>query len=354
MEILLFISGLAFLLVVLNFLTIKVIKDDPAEIDARVSILIPMRNEELNAGESLASALNQVGLLNFEVLTLDDNSTDRTVSEIKNFPKAQLIVGSAPPIGWLGKLWACHQLAEKSSGEYLVFLDADVRLSQNAIASSISHMGNWDFMSPYPRQLTKGFVQKVFQPLLQWSWLASVPLVLAQKFSIKSMVVANGQFLIVNRNAYFKSGGHVSIKNEILDDLMLAKNLLNNGFSGGVSEASQVATCFMYKDRHELFKGYQKSLWKAFGSIPGTLVAIALLVITGLIPFITAVAGSTLGFIAFGLIMISRVIASLRTNSLPNTAILHPIAIILLLGLIIYSWFGKINNSLTWRDRPVN
>jgi hypothetical protein len=214
-------------------------------------------------------------------------------------------------------------------------------------------MGNWDFVSPYPRQIASGFIQKVFQPLLQWSWLASVPLLLAQKLSIKSMAVANGQFLIVKRQAYFNSGGHAAIKSEVLDDLMLAKQLLEHGYKGGVAEGSQVAKCQMYQSNLELFKGYQKSLWKAFGTIPGTILAIMLLITTGVLPIVNALLGSTTGLIAFGLIAVSRVIASLRTSSLPNTALLHPIATILLLVLIAYSWFGKMTKSLTWRDRSV-
>jgi glycosyltransferase involved in cell wall biosynthesis len=353
MQLLLAISALACFLVILNSYTIRVIKDSNASILDSISILIPMRNESVNAAECLESVLNQTGLNNFEILCLDDASTDDTADIIKRFPTVKYLSGSNPPEDWLGKLWACHTLAEKSIGEYLVFIDADVRLSKNAVASSISQMRNWDFVSPYPRQIASGFIQKVFQPLLQWSWLASVPLLLAQKLSIKSMAVANGQFLIIKRNAYFNSGGHSTIKSEVLDDLMLAKQLLEHGYKGGVAEGSQVAKCQMYQSKSELFKGYQKSLWKAFGSIPGTILAIMLLITTGVLPILTAFMGSTTGLIAFGLIAISRVIASLRTSSLPNTALLHPIATILLLSLIAYSWFGKMTKSLTWRDRSV-
>lgn len=353
MQLLLAICALACFLVILNSLTIKVIKDSSASILDSVSILIPMRNESANAADCLESILNQTGLNKVEILCLDDASTDNTAEIIKGFPTVKYLSGSNPPEDWLGKLWACHTLAEKSTGEYLVFVDADVRLSKNAVASSISKMGNWDFVSPYPRQIASGFIQKVFQPLLQWSWLASVPLLLAQKLSIKSMAVANGQFLIVKRQAYFNSGGHAAIKSEVLDDLMLAKQLLEHGYKGGVAEGSQVAKCQMYQNNSELFKGYQKSLWKAFGSIPGTILAIMLLITTGVVPIVNALLGSTTGLIAFGLIAISRVIASLRTSSLPNTALLHPIATILLLVLIAYSWFGKMTKSLTWRDRSV-
>jgi len=249
MEISLYLSSLALALVIFNSLTIRVIKNSPNKVAGTVSVLIPMRNEEENVKPCLSSILQQKGLENLEVLALDDGSTDNTFNEIKAFPSVQLISGETLPDKWLGKLWACQQLAEKSIGDYLVFVDADVRLSDYAVANSISKMGNWDFISPYPRQLTSGFVQKIFQPLLQWSWLASVPLLIAQKFSIRSMAVANGQFLIIKRDAYFQSGAHAGIKAEVLDDLMLARNLLKQGYKGGVAEASKIASCHMYKNR---------------------------------------------------------------------------------------------------------
>ncbi len=353
MEISLYLSALALALVIFNSLTIRVIKNTPTKVSGSVSVLIPMRNEEENVKGCLSSVLAQKGLDTLEVIAIDDGSTDNTSNEMKVFPSVELISGEKLPDKWLGKLWACQQLAEKSSGDYLVFVDADVRLSDYAVANSISKMGNWDFISPYPRQLTSGFVQKIFQPLLQWSWLSSVPLLIAQKYSIKSMAVANGQFLIIKRDAYFKSGAHAGIKTEVLDDLMLARNLLKQGYKGGVAEASNIATCHMYKNKMELFKGYQKSLWKAFGSVPGTILAIALLIVTGILPIISTALGSTSGLAAFGLITLSRMISSLRTGSLPNSAIFHPLAILMLLGLILFSWFGKLTNTITWRDRTV-
>ena len=353
MEITLLLSSLALFMVVLNSLTIRVIKDVPAQISHSVSVLIPMRNEEENARDCLASVSNQQGLGNYEILVLDDNSVDKTAEVVREFSQVRLIPGSNPPEKWLGKLWACQQLFKESRHDYLVFLDADVRLNKNAIASSISKMGDWDFISPYPRQLTVGFIQKIFQPLLQWSWLASVPLKFSEKFSIKSMAVANGQFFIIKRDAYLKSGGFAAIKSEVLDDLMMAKQLLNSGFKGGVAEASNVATCQMYDSPMQLIKGYQKSLWRAFGSPLGSITAVALLFVTGVLPFISTLFGSEIGLISFGLILLSRIISSVRTNTPPNTALLHPIAILFLIGLIAYSWFGKLTKTLTWRDRPV-
>jgi len=354
MQLYLLLSGLALALTLLNALTIKVVKNNSATITKTVSILIPMRNEEQNVIECINSVSAQEGLKNFEIIVLDDHSEDQTADLLSKFMNISKLNGTNLPDDWLGKLWACQQLAEASTGEYLVYIDADVRLSRNAVASAISKMGKWDFISPYPKQIAIGFVQRLFQPLLQWSWLASVPLFISQKLRIKSMAVANGQFLIIKRDAYFKSGGHQSIKSEVIDDIMLARQLLASGYSGGVAEASQVASCHMYKTAGELVNGYRKSLWKAFGSIFGTSVAILILFISGVAPFIGAIFGSKIGLISFGLIVLSRFISSIRTGTIPNTALLHPLAIVFLIGLIIYSWIGKLSNTLTWRDRKLS
>ena len=354
MQLYLLLSGLALALTLLNALTIKVVKNNSATITKSVSILIPMRNEEQNVIECINSVSAQEGLKNFEIIVLDDHSEDQTADLLSKFTNIRKLNGTNLPDDWLGKLWACQQLADASTGDYLVYIDADVRLSRNGVASAILKMGKWDFISPYPKQIAIGFVQRLFQPLLQWSWLASVPLFISQKLGIKSMAVANGQFLIIKRDAYFKSGGHQSVKSEVIDDIMLARQLLASGYSGGVAEASQVASCHMYKTAGELVNGYRKSLWKAFGSIFGTSVAILILFISGVAPFIGAIFGSKIGLISFGLIVLSRFISSIRTGTIPNTALLHPLAIVFLIGLIIYSWIGKLTNTLTWRDRKLS
>jgi glycosyltransferase involved in cell wall biosynthesis len=201
MDLLLIISGLALALTLLNTLTIRVIKDTSSTVSNSVSVLIPMRNEEENVSECINSVISQVGLKDYEILTLNDHSEDETANLLAKFSNVKNLSGKALPDGWLGKSWACQQLANASTGEYLVFIDADVRLSNNAIASAISKMEKWDFISPYPKQIATGFIQRLFQPLLQWSWLASVPLLISQKLGIKSMAVANGQFLVIKKSA---------------------------------------------------------------------------------------------------------------------------------------------------------
>ena len=347
-------SAIALLLTILNSFTIRVVKNQPSEIQKKVSILIPMRNEESNVTGCLDSVFNQKGLMDFEVIALDDHSTDETANKLKNYPNLKLLNGTTLPVGWLGKIWACHQLSQAASGEILVFLDADVRLTENAVASAITKMHGWNFISPYPKQLSIGFPERIFQPLLHWSWLSSVPLIISQKFGIKSMSVANGQFFVVERESYEVCGGHEKIKSEVLDDLALSKSLLDYGFKGGVAEGSQVSSCTMYTSFNHLIKGYQKSLWDAFGGVAGSIFVSILLLTTGVLTFFAALAGSKLAAISFLLIYLSRIISSIRSGQTPVTAIAHPIAVMIFIYINIYSWIGKVSGTLTWRDRVIS
>jgi glycosyltransferase involved in cell wall biosynthesis len=341
--------AIALIITVANVINMRVVGLKGATtVSETVDVLIPMRDEEDNVEGCLKSVLNSELLNASKVYVLDDGSSDATGQLISEF-KVEKLTGNPPPAGWLGKVWACHNLSKSGSGKYLVFMDADVRLHPYAIATSITRMNKfgWDFISPYPRQIAGSFLEKLIQPLLQWSWLASVPLRLAEKFPNRSMTIANGQFFIVKRSAYEKSGGHAEIAGEVLDDLELARLLVSHGFKGGVADGSAVASCRMYKSNAQLIDGYTKSLWKAFGGQFGTVVAILLLFFTGISPYLGISAPASF-------IFLSRVLAAIKTRSNPAYAFLHPISILVLIYLITLSSIRKSRGTLTWRGRELS
>jgi glycosyltransferase involved in cell wall biosynthesis len=341
--------AIALIITVVNVINMRVVGlKGVTTVGESVDVLIPMRDEEDNVEGSLKSTLNSELLEASSVYVLDDGSTDQTGKLISEF-KVNKLTGTQLPAGWLGKVWACHNLSKAGSGKYLVFLDADVRLHPYAIASAITRMNKfgWDFISPYPRQIAGSFLEKLIQPLLQWSWLASVPLRLAEKFPNRSMTIANGQFFIVKRSAYEEAGGHAAIPGEVLDDLELARLLISKGFKGGVADGSAVASCRMYKTNSQLIDGYTKSLWKAFGGQFGTIVAIILLFFTGISPYLGIGAPATF-------IFLSRFLAAIKTRSNPAYAFLHPISIVILLYLITLSSIRKSRGTLIWRGRTVS
>ena len=349
-------ATLSFLITVLNFITMRKVVDRESRVTESVAVLVPMRNEEFNVEALLTSLLASRGLTEVEYSVLNDGSTDQTGELVSGYrDRVRTLQGAQLPQGWLGKPYACQQLSQESKSKYLVFIDADLRVRPNAIAASISFMEKtgWDFISPYPAEHGKTFLMRIFQPLLQWSWLASVPLRLAERTGRASMVIANGQFFIVRRDAYESIGGHESVKGEVLEDLCLARNLVAAGFKGGVAEASAIAECTMYEENADLISGYTKSLWTAFGGLGGTIATMAILVLTQVLPIILIIAGVQAAFIPFLLVGTTHLLAAIRVRTAPINLLLHPLATLILIALICESYRRKSRGQLEWRGRRV-
>jgi len=330
---------------------------DVQQIEQKVSVLVPLRDEEANAVAIIQTLAAQERLSDVEFLILDDASTDNTYELItataSNDSRFKIMQGKSLPEGWLGKPWALAQLSESAKGEILICVDADVRLAVNGIAAAITAMdqNNCDFFSPYPQQVARTFTERMIQPLLQWSWLSSVPLAIAKRSTNPAFAVANGQFFVVKKIALEKSGGYASIKSEVLDDMQLARVLLRNKFRGTVGNGALVAQCHMYSSWSELRNGYAKSLWKGFGGPFGSLLAILLLALTGIVPMVSAASGSPFGWFAFEAILLSRLISARITRSNLFDSLLHPISAALLIYLITYSWLMR--GRIQWKGRTV-
>lgn len=329
-------------------------------VSEKVAILIPARNEEANIKGCLDSALDQRNLSNFQVFVLDDSSTDQTNSIVREVisidNRLTLIAGRELAEGWTGKNNACWQLANAAEGfDYLVFVDADVRLRSDAVVKSINALRKykWNFISPYPRQLARTWSEWLIQPLLQWSWITTLPLRLAEKSLRPELTAANGQFLIVDRLAYFTAGGHKSIHEEVLDDIHLARQMKRSGYRGNVIDGSAIATCRMYQSWRELRDGYTKSLWSAFGSIPGALLVIIFLFSLYIFPAFIALQGLSWGISLLLFAYISRLMAAVRSQSSLSSVAFHPLAITLLCYLILRSWWLKRKNRLSWKSRAL-
>lgn len=346
------------LITAINLFTVRLIKEGSWKaIDASVALLIPMRNEADNVEGLLDSLLKQEGISHLSIDILDDNSTDETASKLAlNIDeRMRVFPGGELPKGWLGKNYACHQLAAQSTADFLVFIDADVRLNRSAIAASISEMQrlNLDYLSPYPRQIAMTWLERLVQPLLQWSWFVSVPLRFAERFPRASFAVANGQFFIVRRSAYEKCGGHSAVRSEVLDDLELARALIRSGARGTVADGSAIAECRMYQSARELIAGYSKSQWRAFGSIAGATFMAIVLIATSITPLIAGILGSPWGWIGFFAIVATRLAVAARTRSVISTAWLHPLSAIAWIFLIKYSWLNKWRGTLVWKERAL-
>ena len=346
----------ALFLSLINYITIRRPRAD-SEISDFVSVIVPLRNEANNVNGLIEILSTQTSLANVEFILLDDNSDDSTFdfvgAAIKNRSSFRLIKGEPLPSGWIGKVWALHQLSAQTRGEIIVSIDADVRLTPEALSKSITLMNSaeLDFLSPYPHQIAETIGERLIQPLLQWSWMSTILLRLSERTAFSSMAVANGQFFIVKKQALDEAGGYEAVKSAVLDDVFLARRLIKTGSHGAVVSGAKIAECRMYSSWSQIEAGYGKSLRLAFGSFFGSVSAILLLFLTGVAPLVLALTGSIWGWIAFTSMTVTRILSAHRSRMRILDSLLHPISSTLLIYLILYSYLNR--GDVQWKGRTV-
>jgi hypothetical protein len=343
-----------------NLRNLRVPEDDPPVCRERVSVLLPVRDEEDRVAASLGAVLEQVGVPDLEVLVLDDGSSDATRDVVRRVtgtdPRVRLLTGTEPPDGWLGKPHACQQLADVATGRVLVFLDADVVLAPHAVAATVALLrgSELDLVCPYPRQLAVTGAERLVQPLLQWSWLTTLPLRLAERSPRPSLAAANGQLLAIDAGAYRHAGGHAAVRADVLDDVALLRAVKRAGGCGGVADGTHLATCRMYRGWSDLRQGYSKSLWAAFGSPAGAVGVLGGLGLVYVLPPLAGLGGSPVGVLGYAAAVAGRYAVAERTGgrSLPD-ALAHPASITVLGYLTARSWWYRRRGSLVWKGRDV-
>ena len=333
----------------------------------RVSVLVPARDEAARIGQCLLAVRDQVDADLLEVLVLDDRSADGTASVVEHHvdedARVHLLAGQGePPEGWLGKTWACHQLAETAKGEVLVFVDADVVLEPTALRRMTSLLGApsssgapIDAVCPYPRQEALTWTERLVQPLLQWSWATLLPLSLAERSERTSLVAANGQLMAITRDAYDAVGGHAGVRDQVLDDVALFQQLKRSGRRGVLTDGTDVATCRMYEGWPDLRDGYSKSLWSAFRSPVGAAAFVALSVLAYVVPPLAAVLrGSAVGAAGYAGAVAGRALVARRVGGrVWPDSLLHPASTLVFAYLVGRSWLGHRRGTLTWKARPL-
>jgi len=205
-----------------------------------LSVIIPARNEAANLPDCLASLLAQDGELfklgrDWELLVVDDDSADgtRAIAADAAAGRAGMYVLEAPPLelkagkrAFTGKTNACWAGAQQATGRWLLFTDADTFHEQGDLVRALHEAAkhNASLLSYSPRQIVHGFWQSALMPLV-FSELASVYPPAQVNDPAKRVAAANGQFLLVEREAYFAVGGHRMVGRSVLEDVDLAANI---------------------------------------------------------------------------------------------------------------------------------
>ncbi len=325
-----------------------------------VSVLLPARDEAGQVTACLSAVLASVALPHLEVIVYDDASTDSTAEAVgraaEGDPRVRIIHGGTLPAGWLGKPHACARLADEARGSVLVFIDADVTVAPDGIARTVGLLraSGLGLVSPYPRQEARTVAERLVQPLLQWSWLALLPLRLAEQSSRPSLSAANGQLLCVDTTIYHQAGGHTSVRGHVLEDIALLRALKAAGARGVVTDGTDIARTRMYHGWPQLRDGYAKSLWAGGGSIRASAGQVGILAWLFVLPAVAMLRGSRTGLAGYALGVAGRVIAARRTGgrSWPD-ALAHPLSICVFGYLTALSWAQRLRGTATWKGRPV-
>jgi len=324
-----------------------------------VSVLIPARNEEKNITSLLLDLQHQT-YKNLEILIYNDQSEDRTANFVEAMAKydkrISLINGQELPLGWIGKNNACHQLSKMAHGEYFLFLDADVRLSENTVAKSLKYLekSKSDVLTIFPKQLLFSIGEKAVVPLMNYILLTLLPLFLVRHSFFASLSAANGQFMLFKANVYKELAPHELFKAEKVEDIRIAKLIKKRKFKLSCISASQEICCRMYGNYNESINGFTKNAVMFFGNsyvlafIFWSMTTFGWIVVLYWFPinwFILLIA----------LNILTRIFVSLKSGQgvIANIFLLIPQQ--LNLGYILYnSLQKKIYGNYNWKGRLVN
>ncbi len=258
----------------------------------RVSILIPARNEENNLPKLLDS-LGKQDWPRLDIHILDDQSEDRTreiAEDFRNRMKSlvqektssdiNVFVHSSRerPMGWLGKNWACHQLASHARGEICIFLDADTWIAPNGISAIMNgiHRFGLDFATVWPHQVMETLLEKTVVSSVYATVVTYLPSLYSYRApawipfrnlrqKVKPMFAnACGQCMIFKTETYREIGGHESVKDQVVEDVMLAKMVVRNGKTMRMFHGTDRLWCRMYRTPSEIFNGFRKNFFAGF------------------------------------------------------------------------------------------
>lgn len=352
-----------FLVVLFNFLEDPRLphpeKASETEPPPLVSILIPARNEAHNLPQTLEAILKEQAYTHFEVVILDDNSSDRTAAVIADFARRDKRIrgvrGTSLPAGWLGKNWACDQLAALAEGDYLLFVDADVQLRGKAIEAALQTLKTEKLalLSVFPDQKMHTFGERLVVPVMHYMLLTLLPLSFIRRFAFPSMAAANGQFMFFDARVYRREQWHERVRLRITEDIDIVREIKRKGLRAGTYLGNHMIYCRMYNNFQTAFQGFSKNLLAGFGgSILGLLLFLFLLTLAFFPAFWLYPLPTLIALLVLGGLM--NLLLALRAHQpVWIWVLLHPLRLLVLCGIGLNSIYLKLSGKNTWKGRKI-
>jgi glycosyltransferase involved in cell wall biosynthesis len=254
-----------------------------------VSVIVPARNEEASLADCLRTLVGQTGPT-YEVIVVDDHSTDLTPAIAESFP-VRLLSADPLPEGWSGKCNAAWGGARVAKGKWLLFTDADTKHAPGSIAQGLQEAteSSADLLSYSPKQEVHGLAERALMPVIFAELATTYPP--KQVCDPSSPVAAaNGQYLLIRHEVYDAIGGHAAVATSILEDVELAKLAKYAGYKLGF-RMSDVVSTRMYRGFGELWEGWIKNLALLFPDTRGLALRRA-------VEFVVIVTAATFAIIA--------------------------------------------------------
>lgn len=343
-----------------------------------VTVCIPARNEERNLEACVRGVLAQ-DHPELRVLIYDDGSTDGTADILARLCRENARIEACPtrphPPGWIGKQFACDQMGRHAGGEWLLFIDADVRLAPDCIRRALdsAHALRADLLSTFPRQITGSISERLLVPMIHFILFSYLPFVRMRRTNDPAASAACGQFVLVKRESYLAAGGHASVRDSMHDGVKLPRVFRRNGLRTDLFDGTDLASCRMYEGLGATWRGFAKNAYEGLGS-PALLVFLTALHMVGhVLPWATLAwaaaagigargetAGSSPATMAVALAALACMLNILQRGLLSRRfaqgllpVVAHPLGVLMMTAVQWYSLVLHIRGVRAWRGRAV-
>jgi glycosyltransferase involved in cell wall biosynthesis len=345
---------------------------EPEEL-IELTVIVPARNEEQSLGECLQSLVAQSEEIfqlerNWELVVVDDHSTDRTAEVARSFPGVKLMNAAALETGWTGKNNAIWTAARRARGKWLLFTDADTIHEPGDLRRAIHEATRHKVgvLSYSPRQIVSGLMQRAMMPLIFCELALAYP---PAKVSDpgQRIAAANGQFLLFEREAYRRLGGHAAVSEKVLEDVELAFLAKRRKVGLWFRYAEDAVSARMYRSTRAMIEGWTKNLallfdntlamtvWRALDI--GLLVGLPWLAIELWNAHFTTHALAWLGAgWVLALLWVRNLFRFYGRVAKSNFSFLHcaisPLGLPLFVAVLYRSWFQhRILKRVSWKGR---
>jgi len=330
--------------------------------EGRITAIVPARNEEQAIATCVRALAQQAETT--QIVVVNDQSTDRTAEIVRalmaEISQLRLVETQEVPAGWVGKNHAVWLGAQDATTPWLLFTDADAKVLPGAAARALrtAEETGAALVSFSPEQVTGSWYEKSLIPFVYCR--------LAKYFSYEAVndpqspaAAANGQFLMVRRDAYQAVGGHTSVAGEVLEDVALAMRTKNAGYRIWFGAGTGLVRARMYRSFGAMWEGWKKNLYLLIGARPEAVYR-ELFAVVPWVPFVLLVMGLKVPIAlvaALGLLLARHAAYGmvLGRNQYPRKYILYYVpGVVLYSGVLWASYRAHARGAVDWKGRVVS